>query len=87
MNSTNFYDPVIKFQGPSCPTHGSHQKGWLNYSHSTTERLGVSQTVQICGLCIITLLNQLGYTVTEPASTETLKEDAWILDELPEVKR
>lgn len=84
MNPVNFFQPAHQHQGPICPVHGQHQRGWLNYTHSTNQGLGVTQALQICGLCVIEMLREFGYSITEP---ETLKENDWILDELPEVKK
>lgn len=84
MNPQNIFTPAQQHQGPVCPAHGQHQRGWFSYTHSTNQGLGVSRALQICGLCMIELIREIGYTVTEP---ETLKESDWILDELPEVKK
>lgn len=84
MNPGNFFQPAQQHQGPTCPTHGQHQRGWINYTHASNQGAGVSQTFQACGLCVIELLHQLGYLITEP---EKLKENEWILDEVPEVKK
>lgn len=84
MNPANIFQPAQQHQGPTCPVHGQHQRGWINYTHASNQGAGVSQTFQACGLCVIELLRQLGYSITEP---ETLKENDWILDELPEVKK
>jgi hypothetical protein len=75
--------PIQPRRFPNCPAHGRHEK-WIWSEVVGTGKHGVNHAFSLCGLCCIDLLKQLGYTVIEP---ETLKEDAWILDEMPEVKK
>lgn len=81
MNTNLFIPPQL-----SCSKHGQHQKGWLTF-HVSPNLDGIYQTTHICGLCIIETLQRIGYTVTEPEGPEALKEDAWVLDEMPEVRK
>lgn len=86
MSPTNLFNPAPQHIGPTCPTHGQHQGGWINSNYTSTQGAGTFQAFQICGLCVVDLLRRLGYTVVEPEG-QALKENDWILDELPEVKK
>lgn len=86
MSPTNLFTPAPQHIGPACPTHGHHDKGWLNYAAQSSNNAGVAYTFQVCGLCVVGLLRRIGYTVIEPEG-QTLKETDWILDELPEIEK